>query len=206
MRSLVVALVAAVPVLSVLGSVAAAPSGDVAVSCRATNPQLPAQLRCIAMEKASQGRLGRAQPSVDPQVWARCQAASASWQEMEACIAQPAVATGTGAAPGGAAEARPDAPAAGAGQPGAPGAPGAAAGTPPAAAAPPAEVGSPSTIILGPQPSAAAPAAPEPDRPTRPVSEEEAERQVKDVLQRSGTPGAHCTKKQYGPGWVTVCE
>lgn len=210
MRSLVGALVAAGALLSVPGPTAAAPSADYAALCRASYPQLPSQLRCIAGERASQERLTRAQPSVDAQVWARCQAASNTWQEMEACIAQPATAAapgapgagGTeGAAPGPAADAQPNAPPGAAGQPGAPGA---TAAVPPAAATPAPDTGSGSTIILGPRPSAAA--APEPDRPTRPVSEEEAERQLKDVLQRAGAADAHCTKKQYGAGWVTVCE
>jgi len=65
--------------------------------------------------------------------------------------------------------------------------------------------GSPSTTILGPQPGAT-PTAPEPERPSRPISEEEADKQVRDVLQRTGEPAARCTKKQYGTGWVTVCE
>jgi hypothetical protein len=65
--------------------------------------------------------------------------------------------------------------------------------------------GSPSTTILGPQPGAT-PTAPEVDRPSRPISEEEADKQVRDVLQRTGDPTARCTKKQYGTGWVTVCE
>ena len=83
--------------------------------------------------------------------------------------------------------------------------------TPPAAASAPtppggtAPAGSPSTTILGPQPGAT-PTAPEPERPSRPISEEEADKQVRDVLQRTGEPAARCTKKQYGTGWVTVCE
>ena len=29
---------------------------------------------------------------------------------------------------------------------------------------------------------------------------------VKQSLENSGTPNAKCSKKQYGSGWVTVCE
>ena len=159
-------------VLGVIGPVAAAPSLDLEAYCRALNPEAPAQVRCVGAEKASQERLARAQGAVDPQAWSRCQSGSASWVDMEACIAQP---------------------------------------TPPAAASAPtppdstAAAGSPSTTILGPQPGAT-PTAPEPERPSRPISEEEADKQVRDVLQRTGEPAARCTKKQYGTGWVTVCE
>jgi len=43
-------------------------------------------------------------------------------------------------------------------------------------------------------------------RETPPISEAEAERQLRGVLERAGEPAARCTKKQYGPGWVTVCQ
>jgi len=72
--------------------------------------------------------------------------------------------------------------------------------TPPSAIAP-----SPSTVILGPRGTAAS-AASEPNRVTRPVTEAEAERHLKGVLERSGEPAARCTKTQYSGGWVTVCD
>jgi hypothetical protein len=50
------------------------------------------------------------------------------------------------------------------------------------------------------------PAAAEPERPTRPISEEDAERQLRAVLERMGYPRARCTKTQYGPGWASICE
>jgi hypothetical protein len=59
-------------------------------------------------------------------------------------------------------------------------------------------------VILGPRPSPAAP--PERDRPTRAVTEADADRQLRGVLEREGDPKARCTKKQYGPGWVMICE
>jgi hypothetical protein len=59
-------------------------------------------------------------------------------------------------------------------------------------------------VILGPQPGVATGA--DADRVTRPVSEAEAERQLQGVLERSGIAAERCTKKQYGPGWVIVCE
>jgi hypothetical protein len=207
MRSVAAWPVALGSVLTLLGSAAAAPPEDSAAYCRATNPQMQSQLRCIALEKASQERLVRAQGAIDPQAWARCQGQSGSWTQMEACIAQPesptagatpvpGAATPGGVTPG-AETANPAAPP-GAATPGT-ATPGASAAVPPAPA-----TGSPSTIILGPQPSAAPTS--ESERPSRPISEEEADRQVKDVLQREGQPAARCTKKQYGPGWVTVCE
>jgi hypothetical protein len=89
---------------------------------------------------------------------------------------------------------------------GAPVPPPATAATPPAATAPSsAGPGTPSTIILGPQ-GGAATASTEPNRVTRPVTEAEADRHLKGVLERSGDSQARCTKKQYAGGWVTVCE
>lgn len=45
-----------------------------------------------------------------------------------------------------------------------------------------------------------------PPIPKAPVSAEEADRQLKGVLERSGESAAKCEKKQYGAGWVTICE
>jgi hypothetical protein len=88
-------------------------------------------------------------------------------------------------------------------------APGATAATPepsePAAPASSTIVPSPSTVILGPRGTAAS-AASEPNRVTRPVTEAEAERHLKGVLERTGEPAARCTKTQYSGGWVTVCD
>jgi hypothetical protein len=96
--------------------------------------------------------------------------------------------------------ARPEATEAPAG--GAAGGPAAAA---PTAAAPPAVTGTPSgsIVVFGPQ--VGAPALVE-NRPTRPISEADADRYLRAVLEHSGTPAARCTKKQYGPGWVIICE
>jgi hypothetical protein len=57
-------------------------------------------------------------------------------------------------------------------------------------------------VILGPQPGPAQPG--ERNRQTRHISEEDADRQLRSVLERN--PSARCTKKQYGPGWVITCE
>jgi len=52
----------------------------------------------------------------------------------------------------------------------------------------------------------AATQAPSGEPQGRQITEQEAERQVRGVLDRSGAQGAKCEKKQYGSGWVTVCE
>jgi hypothetical protein len=46
----------------------------------------------------------------------------------------------------------------------------------------------------------------EPLRPERPIPEAEASGQLRGVLERVGEPNATCHRKQYGGGWVTVCE
>jgi hypothetical protein len=222
MRTVTVALVV---VASALGSAAptlALPPEDLASYCRATYPQVPFQIRCMSLERASQERLSAARSAVDQATWDRCQNGSASWSAMEACLAQPATAStpapgavvpppGTGVTNEPAddrAEARRQsgegaAPPSGAPPTGearsAPGAP-AAPPAPPAAAS-----GSPSTIILGPQPNPVLASPPE-NRPTRPVSEAEADRQLRNILERTGETAARCTKRQYGPGWVIVCD
>jgi len=43
-------------------------------------------------------------------------------------------------------------------------------------------------------------------KPLPPISEQEGERRVRQSNENAGTPNAKCTKKQYGSGWVTVCE
>jgi hypothetical protein len=55
-------------------------------------------------------------------------------------------------------------------------------------------------------PAAAPTAVVEPERPTRPISEADAERQLRAVLERVGYPRARCVTKQYGPGWASICE
>jgi hypothetical protein len=208
MRSVVAWLVASAAVPGLLVPAVAAPPDDLGVYCRANNPQMQSQVRCLYTEKAAQDRLARARPGVDPALWSRCQSASPAWTAMETCLAPGSPPdAGPGLVPAargeGPVEERADPRAA---APETAATPGGPDGVTPAAAAPaaPAPLSSPSTIILGPQPSAAA--APENTGPARPVSEEEAERQLRGVLERGGNPAAHCTKKQYGPGWVTVCE
>jgi hypothetical protein len=49
-------------------------------------------------------------------------------------------------------------------------------------------------------------APPLPAKLPRPISEREADQQVQGVLERSGVTDAKCTKRQFGTGWVTVCD
>jgi len=223
MKTVAVVLVVVASALGWSAPTVALPPEDVASYCRATYPQVPFQIRCMSLERASPDRAAAARSAIDPATWNDCQIASASWSAMEACLAQPA--TASSPAPGGSvvppaagasepadeqARRQPadgGAPAAGAPGPGAP-ASGEARNTPGAPAAPPAPAtasGSPSTIILGPQPNPALSAPPE-NRPTRPISEAEADRQLQNILERTGETSARCTKRQYGPGWVIVCE
>jgi hypothetical protein len=219
MRTVAVVLVVVASVFDPMAPARALPPDDLAAYCRATYPQLPFQIRCMSLERTSQDRVTAVRSAVDPAVWNRCQSGSPSWTAMEACLAQPAAVTtpgaGDAAIPGGAPATEPTDEQARR-QP----APGAAptAGTPtpeeargaPGTAAPPAPPpatasGSGSTIILGPQPNPAI-AAPQENRPTRPISEAEADRQLRTILERTGGNAARCTKRQYGPGWVIVCD
>jgi hypothetical protein len=47
--------------------------------------------------------------------------------------------------------------------------------------------------------------AAEPERPTIPIPEADADRHLRRVLEREGHRTARCTKKQYWPGWVSIC-
>lgn len=209
----VAAVVVAAALLTLRAPAAAAPPGDVAAYCRAANPQMQFQVRCLYLEKAAQERIARATPAVDRDALARCQGSSGSWTEMEHCLAAPAPSAAT---PGGGAAVGSSAPGGAAGDgrdparpPGGGGPAGAVASPPPAppsltppGAAPPQ---SPSTVILGPRSSTPA-AGDDRNRPSRPISDADAERQLRGVLEREGETAAKCTRKPYGPGWVTVCE
>jgi hypothetical protein len=211
MRAVVVSIVVAGVALAAR-PLSAAPPQDLPTYCRSVNPNMQAQVRCLYTEKAAQSRAASTRASVQPDAWSRCEGTSASWTAMESCLANARASASTpggGAAPaGGGEQARPDQGGTAAAPSGGAAAPGSTAAVPPAesAATPPAAVtGTPSTVILGPRGGAASAAA-EANRPTRPVTEAEAERHLKGVLERSGDPQARCTKKQYGAGWVTVCE
>lgn len=209
MRASIVSLVVVSAMSLAARPVTAAPAADITTYCRSTNPSMQAQVRCLFTERSAQDRATRARASAPPDAWARCERSSASWADLENCLGQaraPGGATtsvGGGAAPSGGSEREQTRPQQGGEPP-----PSATATAPPpadAAAPPTASAPAPSTIILGPQGGAAS-ASPEPNRVTRPVTEAEAERHLKDVLERSGAPAARCTKKQYSGGWVTVCD
>lgn len=217
MKTVAVALVVVASALALAAPTIALPPEDLAAYCRAVYPQIPFQVRCMSLERASQDRLAAARSAVEKTTWDRCHNGSASWSAMESCLAQPATASApapgsvTPPAGGGASEPaddRADAQRQGGEGGGAPApaeartAPGAPATPPPPAAS---ASGSGSTIILGPQANPALTAPPD-NRPSRPVSEAEADRQLRNVLERTGETSARCTKRQYGPGWVIVCD
>jgi len=185
---------------------APAPPDDITMYCRSAYPATQAQVRCLFTERSAQERATRTRASVPPDTWMRCAGGSATWAAMEGCLAQMSTLGGGATAVGGLPAPGADAERGGGrAEQGADGTPNAAAQPPSGAASPPtATTLSPSTTILGPQGTAAS--AAEPARPTRPVTEAEAERHLKGVLERSGEPAARCTKRQYGGGWVTVCE
>jgi hypothetical protein len=204
MKTVVAWLVATVCMLVLLAPTAAAPPEDVVAYCRATYPDVQFQVRCLDVERAAAERVSRSGPGADRGVFNRCLSLSPSWASMETCLAQSTRGGSVGGGPGVAAGTPSPAvdPAAPRPDPRGP----AASPTEGAAAAPPptpsAGVPPSSTVILGPQ---GAPSA-ERDRPTRPISEADADRHLRGILERTGNPTAHCTKKQYGPGWVIICE
>jgi hypothetical protein len=210
MRTVGAWLVAAGSGLALLTPVAAAPPEDVAAYCRAVYPQIQFQVRCLNVEHAAAERVSRSAAGADRDAFNRCSTASPSWAAMESCLAQSARGTpaggvggvmsppALGADPGAARPsdgARPPADTAATPAAGSPSAP-----APGAVGAP-----SPSTTVLGPQPGP--PAGPvEMERPTRPIPEADADRLLRGILEREGSSAAQCTKKQYGPGWVIICQ
>ena len=99
MKTVAVVLVVMASALGWSAPTVALPPEDVASYCRATYPQVPFQIRCMSLERASQDRAAAARSAIDPATWNRCQSGSASWSAMEACLAQPA--TASSPAPGG---------------------------------------------------------------------------------------------------------
>jgi hypothetical protein len=178
MRTVVAWLVATVSGLALLTPVAAAPPDDVAAYCRSVYPDPQLQARCLGVENAAAERVARSAAGADRDAFDRCLGISPAWAVMESCLAQ--------AARGG--------PASGTTGP----------MNPPAGLAPGA-AGTPAPPAAEPEPAVAA-AAIEPDRPTRIVSEADADRQLRGVLEREGARAARCSKKRYGPGWVFICE
>jgi hypothetical protein len=41
---------------------------------------------------------------------------------------------------------------------------------------------------------------------TTPISQDDAAKHLQGVLEREGAGGANCRQKQYGSGWVTICD
>jgi hypothetical protein len=204
MRAVVASLFVAAGLLGLPSPAPASPPDDIAAYCRALHPQVPFQVRCRNVENSAAARVGRAGPGSDPDAWNRCRGTASSWSAMEQCLAESARAAAGGAGAPGPMErpapaTAPDAPRPGPGvvPPTAPPAAAPPPATPPTAVAPPT-----STVILGPQSAPTPPS--ERDRQTRPISEADAERQLRSVLERN--PAARCSKKQYGPGWVITCE
>jgi hypothetical protein len=212
MRTVVAVMLAAVAGVLLSSVVGATPPEDVAAYCRAVYPQVQFQVRCLNVENGAADRVSRVAAGADRDIFNGCLAISPSWAAMESCLTQVA----RGGAPGGVggvvaplgagrepAGARPDALAP----------PGSVAGVSPdqspanPSAAPPS--GIPGALLpqpgLGAQPGLPAIAV-EPERPTRPIPEADADRLLRSVLERAGTPFARCSKKQYGPGWVIICE
>ena len=163
MKTVAVALVVVASALALAAPTIALPPEDLAAYCRAVYPQIPFQVRCMSLERASQDRIAAARSAVEKTAWDRCHNGSASWSAMESCLAQPATASAPAPgsvippAGGGASEPaddRADARRQGGEGGGAPApaeartAPGAPATPPPPAAS---ASGSGSTIILGPQ-------------------------------------------------------
>ena len=212
MRTVVASVVAAVAGLTFLPPVVAAPPDDVAAYCRSVYPQVQFQVRCLNVENAAADRVARAAAVADRDGVDRCLTSSPSWAAMESCLTQVARIGPIGGAGGGTGATSPTA----AGVD--PSMIGPQAPRPPAVAPslpgviPPSdpvpgvagEGGAPASA-LGPQ-IGAVPVPVEPERPTRPIPEADAERQLRSLLERVGYPAARCTKKQYGPGWVSICQ
>src|SRR4030095_5887676 len=93
MKTVAVALVVVASALGLAAPTIALPPEDLAAYCRAVYPQVPFQIRCMSLERASQERIAAARSAVDQTTWDRCHNGSASWSAMETCLAQPAAAS-----------------------------------------------------------------------------------------------------------------
>lgn len=212
MRTVAAMLVAAVAELMLSSVAGATPPEDVAAYCRAVYPQVQFQIRCLNVENGAADRVSRVAASADRDSFNGCLALSPSWAAMESCLTQVARGGTVGGGAGGVVgplgagrEPAASRPGAGVAPPGA--APGPAAGTAPGQPGP-GGIGQvpPGTTVLGPLPGAPGGVAAEGERVTPPIPEADADRHLRRVLERAGTPAARCTKKQYGPGWAIICE
>jgi hypothetical protein len=203
MRVLVAALVATGSMLAVVAPAAAAPPTDVAAYCQAMYPQPQLQVRCLSIEHAAAARVSRASAGFDPEPFNGCLGNTTSWVTMEACLTHVArLLHPTGAsmrtpAPG---LTRADSEGGVAEDPlrGTDVVPALAPAAGSAAALAPSLGGS------GLQPGM--PLEKPLERPSLPIPEADADRQLRTVLERTGISAAQCRKKRYGPGWVTICE
>ena len=175
--------------------------------CETFNAQKP---KCLKVEQAARARIERSRTAFHGpprQLFEYCERETHSWRVMEACIRANGVRRrdGDGRARGGAPD---DARSTGRSEgemwesrdPSRGTAPEAAPLIEKAAPLPP------NVQVWGPTTTATTPTAPETDGPSQPIAPTDADRHVKGVLERTGVADAMCTKKQYGSGWVTVCE
>ena len=86
MKTVAVALVVVASALALAAPTIALPPEDLAAYCRAVYPQIPFQVRCMSLERASQDRLAAARSAVEKTTWDRCHNGSASWSAMESCL------------------------------------------------------------------------------------------------------------------------
>jgi len=93
MRTVAVVLVVVASAFDPVALALALPPEDLSAYGRATYPQVPFQIRCMSLERASQDRVAGARSAIDPTIWNRCQSGSTSWTAMEACLAQPGAVT-----------------------------------------------------------------------------------------------------------------
>ena len=204
MRTVVASSIATVFQLALLAPATAVPPTDLAAHCSAVHPEMQFQVRCLDVEHAAAGRVDLASAGAHRELFDRCLGASSSWSAMENCLAhyahgEPSVRVPAASpSPSSAVDtAGPQPPAAATST-----APAEAAAAAPSPAAPPGagEASAPSTVA---SPSAG---PLEPERPTLPIPEADADRHLRGLLERVGMPAARCTKKQYGPGWVSICR
>ena len=202
MRTVVASSIGTVFQLALLAPAAAVPPTDLAAHCSAVHPEMQFQVRCLDVEYAAAGRVDLASAGAHRDVFDRCLGASSSWSAMENCLAHYAhgepsvgVPTASPSPPSTVDRAGPQPPAAATST-----APAEAAAAAPSPAPPGAgEASAPSTVVSPPE------GPPQHERPTPPIPEADADRHLRGLLERVGLPAARCTKKQYGPGWVSIC-
>lgn len=202
MRTVVASSIATVFQLALLAPAAAVPPTDLAAHCSAVHPEMQFQVRCLDVEHAAAGRVDLASAGAHREVFDRCLGASSSWSAMENCLAHYAHGEPSVRVPPASPSPSSTVDIAGRQPPAATStAPAEAVAAAPSPAPPGAgDASAPSTVV---SPSAE---PPEHERPTLPIPEADADRHLRGLLERVGMPAARCTKKQYGPGWVSICR